>query len=169
MLKPNFVLVIDTNLKPLTPCTPCIARKLLEAGKAAIYRQYPFTIVLKKAVTANPEPIELKLDPGSKVTGIALVQGQKVVFGAELTHRGQAIKMSLESRRAVRMGRRARHCRYRQARFLNRTRPKGWLAPSLAHRVKNDHYVGKAIYQAGPDRFDCSRACAVRLATTRES
>lgn len=136
MLKPNFVLVIDTNLKPLIPCTPCIARKLLEAGKAAIYRQYPFTIVLKKAVTANPEPIELKLDPGSKVTGIALVQGQKVVFGAELTHRGQAIKMSLESRRAVRMGRRARHCRYRQARFLNRTRPKGWLAPSLAHRVK---------------------------------
>lgn len=136
MLKPNFVLVIDTNLKPLIPCTPCIARKLLEAGKAAIYRQYPFTIVLKKAVTANPEPIELKLDPGSKVTGIALVQGQKVVFGAELTHRGQAIKMSLESRRAVRMGRRARHCRYRQARFLNRTRPKGWLALSLAHRVK---------------------------------
>ena len=34
MLKPNFVLVIDTTLKPLTPCTPCIARKLLEAGKA---------------------------------------------------------------------------------------------------------------------------------------
>lgn len=29
----------------------------------------------------------------------------------------------------------ARHTRYRQARFLNRTRPKGWLAPSLKHRV----------------------------------
>lgn len=136
MLKPNFVLVIDTNLKPLTPCTPCIARKLLEAGKAAIYRQYPFTIVLKKTVEANPEPIELKLDPGSKVTGIALVQGEKVIFGAELTHRGQAIKISLESRRSIRRGRRARHTRYRQSRCLNRTRPKGWIAPSLAHRVE---------------------------------
>ena len=136
MLKPNFVLVVDTNLKPLTPCTPCIARKLLEAGKVAIYRQYPFTIVLKKAVEASPEPIEIKLGPGSKVTGIALLQGDEVIFGAELTHRGQAIKMSLDSRRAIRRGRRARHTRYRQARFLNRTRAKGWLAPSLAHRVE---------------------------------
>ena len=136
MLKPNFVLVIDTTLKPLTPCTPCIARKLLEAGKAAIYRKYPFTIVLKKAVEASPEPIEIKLGPGSKVTGIALLQGDKVIFGAELTHRGQTIKMSLDSRRAIRRGRRSRHTRYRQARFLNRARPKGWLAPSLAHRVE---------------------------------
>lgn len=133
MLKPNFVLVIDTNLTPLSPCKPAIARKLLEAGKAAFYRKFPFTIVLKKVVTANPDPIELKLDPGSKVTGIALLQGEKVLFGAELTHRGQAIKMSLESRRA---SRRTRHTRYRQVRFLNRTRPKDWLAPSLAHRVE---------------------------------
>jgi 5-methylcytosine-specific restriction endonuclease McrA len=136
MLKPNFVLVIDTNLKPLTPCKPAIARKLLEAGKAAIYRKFPFTIVLKKAVDANPEPVTLKLDPGSKVTGIALVQGDKVIFGAELTHRGRTISADLETRKGVRRGRRARHCRYRQARFLNRTRPKGWLAPSLAHRVE---------------------------------
>jgi 5-methylcytosine-specific restriction endonuclease McrA len=28
-----------------------------------------------------------------------------------------------------------RHTRYRKARFLNRTRPKGCLAPSLQHRV----------------------------------
>jgi hypothetical protein len=68
MLNPNFVLVIDTNLAPLTPCKPATARKLLEAGKAAIYRKFPFTIVLKKVVTATPELIQLKIDPGSKVT-----------------------------------------------------------------------------------------------------
>jgi 5-methylcytosine-specific restriction endonuclease McrA len=39
------------------------------------------------------------------------------------------------SRRQLRRGRRSRKTRYRQARFLNRTRPKGWLAPSLQHRV----------------------------------
>ena len=67
--------------------------------------------------------------------GIALKLGDKIIFGAELTHRGQAIKASLESRRSIRRNRRSRHTRYRQARFLNRTRPKGWLAPSLQHRV----------------------------------
>lgn len=136
MLKPNFVLVLDTNKKPLTPCKASIARKLLNAGKAAVFRRFPFTIILKKEVTATPQPIALKLDPGSKTTGVALVQGDKVLFGAELTHRGQAIKASLESRRSLRRGRRARHTRYRQSRFLNRARPKGWLAPSLQHRVE---------------------------------
>jgi 5-methylcytosine-specific restriction endonuclease McrA len=53
----------------------------------------------------------------------------------ELEHRGQFIKDALESRNCVRRGRRQRNIRYRQARFLNRTRSKGWLAPSLMHRV----------------------------------
>lgn len=132
----NYVLVLDTNRKPLTPCNPGVARSLLKAQKAAVFRQFPFTIILKKEVDATPEPIELKLDPGSKITGIALKQGNKVLFGAELTHRGQAIKASLESRRSIRRGRRNRHTRYRPARFLNRTRPEGWLAPSLQHRVE---------------------------------
>ncbi|MGV0029416.1 RNA-guided endonuclease IscB [Phormidesmis priestleyi] len=132
----NTVFVLDTRKSPLTPCKPSIARKLLNAGKAAVFRQYPFTIILKKEVDATPVPIELKLDPGSKTTGIALKQGNNIIFGAELTHRGQTIKASLESRRSIRRARRARHTRYRPARFLNRTRPKGWLAPSLQHRVE---------------------------------
>lgn len=132
----NFIFVLDTNKRPLTPCKPSMARKLLTAGKAAVYRRFPFTIILKKVVTATIKSITLKLDPGSKTTGIALLFDSKVIFGAELTHRGQAIKASLESRRALRRGRRNRHTRYRQARFLNRTRKKGWLAPSLQHRVE---------------------------------
>jgi 5-methylcytosine-specific restriction endonuclease McrA len=132
----NFVLVLDTNRKPLNPCTPGVARGLLHAGKAKAFRQFPFTIILNKAVDDNPEPMQLKLDPGSRVTGIALLQGEKVVWGAELTHRGQQIKDALESRRALRRGRRNRKTRYRKPRFLNRTRPTGWLAPSLQHQVE---------------------------------
>jgi len=131
----NQIFVLDTNLQPLTPCKPSMARKLLNANKAAVFRQFPFTIILKKEVEANPEPIEIKIDAGSKTTGLALVQGEKVIFGAELAHRGQAIKDSIESRRSLRRGRRNRKTRYRQARFLNRTRPQEWLAPSLEHRV----------------------------------
>jgi len=132
----NFIFVLDTNTRPLTPCKPSMARKLLTANKAAVFRRFPFTIILKKVVTATIKSISLKLDPGSKITGIALLEGEKVIFGAELTHRGQSIKASLDSRRALRRGRRNRHIRYRPARFLNRTRQKGWLAPSLLHRVE---------------------------------
>jgi len=135
MLKPNYVFVLDTRKIPLSPCKPSTARRLLELGKAAVFRQFPFTIILKKEVNATPEPVELKIDPGSKTTGLAILLGAKVIFAAELTHQGQAISASLESRAASRGSRRARHTRYRQPRFLNRARPKGWLAPSLQHRV----------------------------------
>ena len=134
--QPNYVFVLDTNRKPLTPCKPSTARKLLKAGKAKVFRLYPFTIVLNKEVSDNPEPLTLKIDPGSRVTGLALLSGFTLLWVAELTHRGLAIKASLESRRSLRRSRRNRHTRYRIARFLNRTRPKGWLAPSLQHRVE---------------------------------
>ena len=61
----------------------------------------------------------------------------KVVFAAEIEHRGYTIKKSLDGRRAVRHSRRARHTRYRAPRFNNRRRPEGWLAPSLMSRVHN--------------------------------
>lgn len=114
----NFILVLDTNRKPLNPCTPGIARGLLKSGKARVFRRFPFVIILNKAVLSSPAQMQLKLDPGSKTTGIALLQGEQVVFGAELTHRGQQIKNALESRRALRRGRRSRKTRYRKPRFL---------------------------------------------------
>lgn len=134
--QPNYVFVLDANRKPLSPCKPSIARKLLTVGKAKVFRLYPFTIILNKEVADTPEPLTLKIDPGSKITGLAILSGSTLLWVAELTHRGQTIKASLESRRSLRRGRRNRHTRYRQARFLNRTRAKGWLAPSLHHRVQ---------------------------------
>lgn len=134
--QPNYVFVLDTNRKPLTPCKPSVARKLLNVGKAKVFRLYPFTIILNKEVANTPEPLTLKIDPGSKTTGLAILFDSNLIWVAQLTHRGQTIKAALESRRSLRRGRRNRHTRYRQARFLNRTRPKRWLAPSLQHRVE---------------------------------
>lgn len=134
----NQVFVLDTNKQPQDLCHPAAARKLLRDGHAAVYRRFPFTIILKAAKPdVLPAPIQLKIDPGSKTTGIALVKNNRVVFAAELTHRGQVIRNALEKRRAIRRGRRARKTRYRQPRFNNRTRQKGWLAPSLKSRVDN--------------------------------
>ncbi|MGK7899581.1 MAG: RNA-guided endonuclease IscB [Xenococcus sp. (in: cyanobacteria)] len=132
----NFVFVLDTNKQPLNPCSPGMARSLLKAGKAAVFRQYPFTIILKKVIEKKEiKQCQLKLDPGSKTTGIAILQNNKLIWRAQLSHRGQQIKDDLESRRSLRRGRRGRKTRYRQPRFLNRKRAEGWLAPSLEHRV----------------------------------
>ena len=134
------VFVLDTNRQPLNPVRPGYARLLLTQGKAAVFKRYPFTIVLKKTVE-HPilEPLRMKIDPGSKVTGLALVNDAtgEVVFAAELTHRGQQITHALADRRAVRRGRRQRDTRYRPPRFSNRRRPPGWLAPSLTSRVEH--------------------------------
>ena len=83
----------------------------------------------------KPLSYQLKIDPGSKTTGLAILQDNLVIWAAELTHRGEQIKADLETRRAVRRSRRQRKTRYRKPRFLNRKRPDGWLAPSLEHRV----------------------------------
>ena len=143
----NFIFVIDTNKRPLEPIHPGLARQLLKGGKAAIYRKFPFTLILKEARPDAPVPdLEIKIDPGSKTTGFAILDGAKVIWAAELTHRGAAIQASLLSRRQLRRGRRNRHTRYRPARFLNRTRPTGWLAPSLMSRVHNiDTWVKRLI------------------------
>jgi 5-methylcytosine-specific restriction endonuclease McrA len=134
----NFVFLIDTNKQALDPIPSGQARRLLNQNVAAVYRRYPFTLILKHSViNAATKPYQLKIDPGSKVTGLAIVQEDKVIWGAELCHRGQQIKNDLESRRAIRRSRRNRKTRYRKARFLNRTRPQGWLAPSLQSRVEN--------------------------------
>ena len=93
------------------------------------------SIILKEEVTEASKNITLKLDPGSKCTGIVLVQKDQVIWVAELQHRGQHIKDGLTSRRQLRRGRRGRNTRYRQPRFLHRKRPEGCLPPSLQHRV----------------------------------
>jgi 5-methylcytosine-specific restriction endonuclease McrA len=136
MLKPNYVFVLDKNKKPLIPCKPSVARRLLNANRAAVFRRFPFTIILKKEVNNLSKSLELNFDPGSKTTGVVIKQGNKVLFAAELTHRGQQIKSNLESRRSIRKSRRNRKTRYRKARFLNRKRFEDWLTPSLMHRVK---------------------------------
>jgi 5-methylcytosine-specific restriction endonuclease McrA len=145
---------IDSEKRPLNPVHPATARQLLRNKKAAVFRRFPFTIILKESRPDTPvSPLRLKIDPGAKTSGFALVNDTtgEVVFAAELKHRGFAIRDALTSRRQLRRSRRNRkttrlQCggnlrfrplRYRQPRFLNRTRSEGWLPPSLNSRVEN--------------------------------
>jgi len=112
----------------------------LKHGKAAVCRHCPFTIILKRAVEQPTlHPLRIKVDPGSKTTGIALVNDAsgEVVWAAELTHRGEQIQRDLDKRRAARRNRRQRKTRYRAPRFQNRRKRKGTLPPSLESRICN--------------------------------
>lgn len=135
------VFVVDRNREPLDPCHPARARQLLSSGRAAVLRRYPFTIILKDRTLDESavHPHRVKIDPGSKATGIALVRegAARVVWAAEIEHRGEEVKRRLLERRALRRGRRNRKTRYRKPRFRNRRRREGWLPPSLESRVAN--------------------------------
>ena len=145
------VFVLDNHGKALMPCTEKRARLLLDRGRARVHRLVPMVIRLidRQADDCDFQPLRLKIDPGSKTTGLALVREVKVVDVStgeiqsgvavlnlmELVHRGRQISEALTARRQMR--RRRRSClRYRAPRFLNRgNKQSGWLASSLQHRV----------------------------------
>ena len=69
----QHVFVVDTTRVPCNPVDPGKARILLSSGKAAVLRMFPFTIILKGENREPVSPIRIKLDPGSKQSGVALV------------------------------------------------------------------------------------------------
>ena len=155
------VFVLDKRGKPLMPCTEKRARLLLARGRARVHRVLPMVVRLvdREAGDCQQQPLRIKLDPGSKTTGMALVRTHETIDPAtgevqrtefvlnlfELVHRGKQISEALSARRAMRR-RRRNQLRFRAPRFLNRTKPEGWLAPSLQHRVVTTMaWVGRFI------------------------
>ena len=134
-----MVLVIDKRKQPCNTISAAYARILLFNKQAVIHKRYPFTIRLRNDnAVLKDRGYTIKLDPGSRTTGVAITDNQdQVVMLAEIEHRGYTIKRNLDSRRAVRRFRRQRKTRYRAARFLNKIKPEGWLAPSIKSRADN--------------------------------
>ncbi|SNS64536.1 HNH endonuclease [Streptosporangium subroseum] len=135
------VFVLDKHDQPLDPCHPARARRLLAAGRAVVARHTPFVIRLKDRTAADStiQGVQVSIDPGSKHTGIAVFTehggDRSGGYALQLDHRGGQIRDKLTARSQYRRRRRSKNLRYRAPRFKNRTKPKGWLAPSLQHRV----------------------------------
>ena len=146
----NYVFVLDANKEPLKPCTPRRAKLLQRQGKAKALRRYPFTLILQYEARPAKPFLELRIDPGSRFTGFALVNPKnEVLWAMELEHRGQQISQALTKRAGFRRNRRHRQTRYRKKRF-NRHQPSGWLAPSLNHRVQTVETWIKRICRYAP-------------------
>lgn len=138
------VFVLDKHKRPLMPTSPRRAKQLLRSGRARVHKLNPFTIRLVDRVRAEStvEGVQLKIDPGSRSTGVAVTRtssGDTVhgLVAIEVQHRGALISRRLTARAGLRRARRSRNLRYRAPRFNNRGRPQGWLAPSLRHRVES--------------------------------
>jgi 5-methylcytosine-specific restriction endonuclease McrA len=120
-------------------CSEKRARLLLERGRARVDKMYPFTIRLVDRKSGDTQPLILKVDPGSKQTGLTIVREDEatttVVALFALKHRSAAIGKSLKRRAGFRRRRRSANLRYRAPRFDNRRKPKGWLAPSVRLRT----------------------------------
>ena len=135
------VFVQDRKHRSLMPCRPARARRLLKSGRARVVRLFPFTIRLVDRLLedSSVQPVLVKIDPGSRHSGFVVVRADEQghhhgLFFIDIVHRGESIRDALTARRNCRRRRRG-NLRHRAPRFLNRTKPQGWLPPSLRHRV----------------------------------
>ena len=132
-----MVYVLNIEGKPLMPCTEAKARKLLKQEKAKIVKYEPFIIQLLFECDNITQDITLGVDAGSKYIGLSATTNKLELYSAEVEMRTDIVKL-LATRKNYRNNRRSRKTRYRQARFLNRKKDKGWLAPSIHNKI-NTH------------------------------
>jgi 5-methylcytosine-specific restriction endonuclease McrA len=117
------------------PCQSRKARVLLKSRKAQVVKMVPFTLQLLYGSSGYKQEVSLGIDAGTQHIGVSATTEKAVVFEAEVTLRAD-IQELLATRRQFRRARRNRKTRYRKARCLNRKMPKGWLAPSVEHKVQ---------------------------------
>jgi 5-methylcytosine-specific restriction endonuclease McrA len=131
-----FVFVLNRDGRPLMPCKPRKARLLLKTGKAQVVRMEPFTIQLLFGSSGYTQDVSLGVDAGTKHIGVSATTEKDVLFEAEVQLRTD-IQELLATRAQLRRVRRSRKTRYRKARFLNRKKREGWIAPSVRNKVES--------------------------------
>jgi len=146
-----LVYVLNKYGKPLMPCSPQKARKLLKNKKAKVVKKVPFTIQLLYGSTGYKQDISLGVDAGSKHIGISATTNEDVLFEANVELRNDIVE-NLSTRREARRSRRNRKTRYRKPRFKNRikSKKKGWLAPSIRQKIETHLEVVKMIHKILP-------------------
>jgi len=146
-----LVYVLNKDGKPLMPCKPAKARKLLCAGKAKVVSRVPFSIKLIYGSAGYIQPVIAGMDTGSKTIGCAAIANGKVVYQSEISIRTDVSK-KMQQRAMYRRTRRGRKCRYRPARWANRAsmRANGRLAPSIRSKLESHLREKKQVEEILP-------------------
>ena len=145
-----LVYVINKDGKPLMPCKPSKARKLLKNNKAKVVKREPFTIQLLYGSSGYKQNIVLGVDAGSKHIGLSATTKIKELYAADIELRNDIVDL-LSTRRQNRRIRRNR-LRYREPRFNNRvhSKNKGWLAPSIEQKIQCHFKSVEDVYKILP-------------------
>jgi len=146
-----MVYILNKNKQPLMPThRHGKVRRLLKEGKAIVVKRTPFTIQLLYETTFYVESLVLGVDSGSKVIGLSVSSESKEYYASEVELRTDIVDL-LSTKRQNRRTRRNR-LRYRKPRFNNRTRSKhkGWLAPSIEHKIQTHLKVVEDIKKILP-------------------
>ena len=147
-----MVYVLNKNGQPLMPTNRHgKVRRLLKINKAKVIKRCPFTIQLLYNTTNCIQNITLGVDAGSKHIGLSATTKDKVLFETDVELRNDITKL-LEARRKFRHSRRNRKTRYRKRRFNNRvsSKHKGWLAPSIEHKIQTHFAMVEKVHKMLP-------------------
>lgn len=157
----NTVPVLDQEGCPLMPTRPSRARRLMRQGRARkTWRKGIFCIQMTDISAADEnvevDGVQVNIDPGAKSTGLAVTSEtpdeRRAHALIELRHRGSRVRNEMDRRRSLRRNRRSR-IRNRQPRFANRTRPEGWLPPSMDTRLANTRTWIRRLAELFPVTF----------------
>lgn len=130
-----MVYIISKSGKPLMPTNNhAKVRMLLKQKKARIVKRIPFIIQLNYDTTEYTQEVTLGVDAGSKTIGLSATTKNDILFEANVQLRNDITKL-LSARAELRRLRRNRKTRYRKARFNNRRRKEGWIAPSIRQKI----------------------------------
>ena len=123
------VYILNKDNKPLMPCRPQRARKLIKEKKAKVVSYKPFTIKLLYGSYGYTQNTNLGIDLGSKHIGVAISSQDIVLSKGEIELR-QDVSSLIETKATLRRSRRNRKTRYRKCKFNFRNKrvfntPKG--------------------------------------------
>ena len=144
-----MVYILDINNNPLMPTERHgHVRRLLHDEKACVVKRTPFTIKLNYQTTTYVQEVSLGIDAGTHHIGVSATTNSKELFSSEVLLRKDIVDL-LSIRREQRRTRRNR-LRYRKARFNNRKKKDGWLAPSVQNRVDAHLKVIRDVHRILP-------------------
>lgn len=145
-----MVYVLNFNGQPLMPTERHgKVRRLLKYGKAKVVKRCPFTIQLLYETTDFIQPINLGVDAGSKHIGLSATTEKKELYATDVELRNDIVDL-ISTRKENRRSRRNRKTRYRKARFHNRKKEDGWLAPSIKQKIQCHLQTVKDVYEILP-------------------
>ena len=137
------VYVQNRDGKPLMPCKPAKAKHLLRDKRVTVVQLTPFTIRLNWLCETNTQEVVVGIDTGAVYVGCSAVSNDKVLYASETKLRTDISKKMV--RRAMYRRTRRGKLRYREPRFNNRTKPKGWLPPSLRSKLDSTVKIVKQL------------------------